>query len=129
MLVVEPELDGSEGLISGLIAAAERYLRGRGPRWCTRAACFPSIRFTGDSTAAARARASSRGTSGFSTAFIERGYEPAGTTVLLEADLGVPEPRDPRAVLIRRQTQLEFLDDALPAALVAEPGARGFPDP
>ena len=26
----------------------------------------------------------------------------------------VPEPRDPRSVLIRRQTQVEFLDDALP---------------
>ena len=36
------------------------------------------------------------------------------TTVLLEADLAVPEPRDPRAPLIRRQTQIDVLDDALP---------------
>ena len=35
--------------------------------------------------------------------------------MLLEADLSVPEPRDPRGVLIRRQTQVEFQDDALPA--------------
>ena len=50
----------------------------------------------------------------FHHVLIERGYEPAGTTVLLEADLTIPEPRDPRAVLIRRQTQIEFFDDALP---------------
>ena len=43
------------------------------------------------------------------------GYEPVSTTVLLEADLAVPEPRDPRAPLIRRQTQIEVFDDALPS--------------
>ena len=50
----------------------------------------------------------------FHGALAERGYQPALTTVLLEADLSVPEPRDPRGVLIRRQTQVEFQDDALP---------------
>ena len=35
--------------------------------------------------------------------------------MLLEADLGQPEPRDPRTPLIRRQTQVEFFEDALPA--------------
>ena len=50
----------------------------------------------------------------FHGALRQTGYQPAGTTVLLEADLSVPEPRDPRGVLIRRQTQLEFQDDALP---------------
>jgi ribosomal protein S18 acetylase RimI-like enzyme len=35
--------------------------------------------------------------------------------VLLEADVGQPEPRDPRTPLIRRQTQLEFEEDALPS--------------
>jgi ribosomal protein S18 acetylase RimI-like enzyme len=32
----------------------------------------------------------------------------------MEADLTAAEPRDPRAVLIRRQTQIEFVDDATP---------------
>jgi ribosomal protein S18 acetylase RimI-like enzyme len=50
----------------------------------------------------------------FHRALAGRGYEPAATTVLLEADLTTNETRDPRAVLIRRQTQVEFLDDALP---------------
>ena len=55
------------------------------------------------------------GASAVSRRAAERGYQPAGTTVLLEADLSVPEPRDPRSVLIRRQAQVEFQDDALPA--------------
>ena len=50
----------------------------------------------------------------FHRVLLERGYEPVGTTVLLEADLSVQEPRDPRTALIRRLTQVEFLDDALP---------------
>ena len=45
---------------------------------------------------------------------LERGFEPVSTTVLLEADLSVQEPRDPRTAVIRRQTQIEFLDDSLP---------------
>ena len=36
------------------------------------------------------------------------------TTVLLEADLSEHEPRDPRTPLIRRLTQIEFLDDYPP---------------
>ena len=42
------------------------------------------------------------------------GYEPVSTTVALEFDLAETEPRDPRAILIRRQTQIEFEEDALP---------------
>ncbi len=34
--------------------------------------------------------------------------------MLLEADLTAPEPRDPRAVLIRRQVRLEIDEDAPP---------------
>jgi GNAT superfamily N-acetyltransferase len=42
------------------------------------------------------------------------GYEPASTTVFLEFNLANPEPRDARAVLARRQTQLVIEEDALP---------------
>ncbi len=113
MLVVEPNLTDPE-LISGLIAAAERYLRGRGAKVLYAGGLFPLNPFYwglygGSEGAGVLSRHQQ-----FHTAFIERGYESAGTTVLLEADLTVPEPRDPRTVLIRRQTQLEFLDDAVP---------------
>ena len=43
------------------------------------------------------------------------GYEPVSTTELLEADLAAPEPRDPRAPLIRRQARIEVVEDAMPA--------------
>ena len=43
------------------------------------------------------------------------GYKPVSTSVLLEADLSRPEPRDPRGFLLRRQTRVEVVEDALPA--------------
>ena len=54
------------------------------------------------------------GHSGFSQTLTAMGYEPVSTTVFLEFDLASPEPRDPRAVLTRRQTQLVIEEDALP---------------
>ncbi len=50
----------------------------------------------------------------FHRGLIDGGYQPASSTVLLEMDLTAAEPRDPRATLIRRQTQLEFEEDAAP---------------
>jgi ribosomal protein S18 acetylase RimI-like enzyme len=44
----------------------------------------------------------------------QAGFLPVSTTVLLEADLTTPEPRDPRSVLIRRQARVEVTEDALP---------------
>ena len=76
--------------------------------------CSRSTRSTGGSTAAARARASSPATRRSTAPLVAGGYVPVSTTVLLEADLAQPEPRDPRTPLIRRQTQLEFVEDALP---------------
>jgi len=113
MLIVEPDLDDPE-LVSGLVAAAERYLQGRGAKVMYAGGLFPLNPFYwglyGGSEGSGVLSAHKR----FHSVLIARGYEPAGTTVLLEADLTVPERRDPRAALIRRQTQLEFLDDAVP---------------
>ena len=41
------------------------------------------------------------------------GYEPVANTVVLQADLAQPEPRDPKGVVLRRQTRLEVVDDAM----------------
>jgi ribosomal protein S18 acetylase RimI-like enzyme len=113
MLVVEPDLN-DPGLVSGLIAAAERYLQARGAKVMYAGSLFPLNPFYWGLYGGSEGSGVLSGHQSFQSALIERGYEPAGTTVLLEADLTVPEPRDPRAVLIRRQTQLEFLDDAGP---------------
>ena len=51
----------------------------------------------------------------FHRASRDSGYEPVASTVLLEADLSAPEFRDPKSLLIRRQTRLEVIEDAIPA--------------
>jgi len=113
MLIVEPGLNDPE-LVSGLIAAAERYLQGRGAKVIYAGGLFPLNPFYWGLYGGSEGSGVLSGHHLFHRTLIERGYEPAGTTVLLEADLTVPEPRDPRAVLIRRQTQLDYVDDAVP---------------
>jgi len=113
MLVVEPELEDRE-LVSGLIREAESYLRARGAKVVYAGDMFPLNPFYWGIYGGSEGCGVLSGHQPFHRVLIERGYQPAGTTVLLEADLSVPEPRDPRGVLIRRQTQVEFEDDALP---------------
>jgi ribosomal protein S18 acetylase RimI-like enzyme len=113
MLIVEP--DGEDPrLVADLLAAAERYLRGRGAKVLYAGGLYPLNPFYWGLYGGSEGSGVLSGHRSFHRALIERGYQPAATTVLLEADLNAPEPRDSRAVLIRRQTQVEFLDDALP---------------
>jgi ribosomal protein S18 acetylase RimI-like enzyme len=113
MLLIEPNRDDRE-LVLGLIGEAEAYLRKRGAKVIYAGGLFPLNPFYWGICGG------SEGTGVLSThlpfhrVLVERGYQPAGTTILLEADLSVPEPRDPRGVLVRRQTQVEFHDDAFP---------------
>ena len=48
----------------------------------------------------------------FGRAVARAGYQPAARTVVLEADLALPDARDPKAPLLRRQARLEVADDA-----------------
>jgi ribosomal protein S18 acetylase RimI-like enzyme len=113
MLVVEPEQRDPE-LVAGLISEAENYLRKRGAKVVYAGGQFPLNPFYWGIYGGTEGSGVLSGHQPFSGALAARGYQPASTTVLLEADLSVPEPRDPRGVLIRRQAQLEFQDDALP---------------
>jgi ribosomal protein S18 acetylase RimI-like enzyme len=113
MLVVVPGLDNQE-LVFGLVNAAQRYLRSRGAKVVYAGGLFPLNPFYWGLCGASEGSGVLSGQQEFKTVLLEQGYEPVGTTVLLEADLGVPEPRDPRTPLIRRLTQIEYLDDALP---------------
>ncbi|HZW33228.1 MAG TPA: GNAT family N-acetyltransferase [Isosphaeraceae bacterium] len=114
MLVVEPGLDDQE-LAPGLLAAAEHYLRARGAKVVYAGGLFPLNPFYWGLYGGSEGSGVLSGHESFHRALIDRGYQPVSSTVLLEADLSNPEPRDPRAALIRRQTQVEFLEDALPA--------------
>ena len=79
------------------------------------AASFPLTLSTGDFTAAAKDRASSRGTSRFTARWSNAAMSRSARPCFWKPISAYHEPRDPRAALIRRQTQIEFLDDALPA--------------
>jgi GNAT superfamily N-acetyltransferase len=114
MLVVEPGVD-DEDVASGLLASAEAYLRARGAKVLYAGALFPLNPFYWGVYGGSEGSGILSGHRLFHRAAIARGYVPASATVLLEADLSQPEPRDPRTPLIRRQTQLEFVDDALPS--------------
>ncbi len=114
MLVVDPGAD-SPALVSGLIDAAHSYLRAGGARVLYGGGTFPLNPFYwglyGGSEGVGVLSSDRR----FHSALLERHFEPVATTTLLEADLGVPEPRDLRTPLIRRQSVVEFIDDAMPS--------------
>jgi ribosomal protein S18 acetylase RimI-like enzyme len=113
MLVVEPGLDDS-GVVAGLLEAAELYLRSRGAKVLYAGGLFPLNPFYWGLYGGSEGAGVMSGHQRFHGALLERGFEPVSTTVLLEIDLCVSEPRDPRTALIRRQTQVEYLDDSLP---------------
>jgi ribosomal protein S18 acetylase RimI-like enzyme len=113
MLAVEPGLD-DRGLVTGLIDAAQDYLRSRGAKVIYAGGLFPINPFYWGLYGGSEGVGVLCGHQGFHSALRDTGFEPVSTTVLLEADLGAPEPRDPRTALIRRQTQIEFHDDSLP---------------
>jgi ribosomal protein S18 acetylase RimI-like enzyme len=111
MLVVQQGFD-DRVVVADLIRAAEDYLRGRGARVLYAGGLFPLNPFYWGLYGGSEGAGVLSGQEPFRTALVDLGYEPVSTTVLLEADLSVPETRDPRAALIRRQTQIEYQDDA-----------------
>jgi ribosomal protein S18 acetylase RimI-like enzyme len=114
MLAIEPTLEDPE-LVAGLIAAAETYLRAQGAKVLYAGSLFPVNPFYWGLYGGSEGSGVLSGHHDFHKVVQERGYEPISRTILLEADVAVAEPRDPRAAVIRRQTQVEFIDDALPA--------------
>ena len=111
MLIVEPGLDDRE-LVRGLLDAAEGYLRGRGAKVVYGGGLFPLNPFYWGLYGGSEGSGVLSGHAAFHRGLIDGGYEPISSTVLLEMDLSTAEPRDPRGALIRRQTQLEFDEDA-----------------
>ncbi len=113
MLVVAPQDDDPE-LISGLLDGARSYLRARGAKVLYAGGIFPLNPYYWGIYGGSEGSGILSDHRQFHRAVLDRGFEPVSTTVLLEADLAVHEPRDPRAALIRRQTQFEYIDDAMP---------------
>jgi len=114
MLVVEPDLV-DEGIERGLVERAESYLRSRGARVIYAGGQHPLDPFYWGVYGGSECAGVLSSHVAFHRAVQASGYEPASNTVLLQADLAIPEPRDPKGVILRRQTRLEVLDDAMPA--------------
>jgi ribosomal protein S18 acetylase RimI-like enzyme len=113
MLVVDPMESDSE-LAGGLIRAAEQYLQTRGARVVYAGGLFPLNPFYWGLYGGSEGSGILAGQVGFQRSLVELGYEPVNSTVFLQADLAIAEPRDPRAAVIRRLTQFEVQDDPLP---------------
>jgi ribosomal protein S18 acetylase RimI-like enzyme len=114
MLAVEPGL-GDSHVSRGLVLEAERYLRSRGANVVYAGGQFPLNPFYWGLYGGAEGSGVAADHLPFREVLTEMGYEPVSTTVSLEFDLNHADPRDPRAILIRRQTELFFEDDAIPA--------------
>jgi ribosomal protein S18 acetylase RimI-like enzyme len=114
MMIVEPGPDEHD-LALGLLIQSEDYLRSRGAQVLYAGALYPVNPFYWGVYGGSEGSGILSGHEAFHRAAVARGYAPVGSTVLLQAELGQPEPRDRRTPLIRRQTQLEFMEDALPS--------------
>ena len=113
MLVVDSEPD-APAVARGLILEAERYLRTRGANVLYAGGQFPLNPFYWGLYAGSEGSGIPSSHPVFPQALAALEYEPISTTVSLEFDLASTEPRDPRALVIRRQTQLVIYEDALP---------------
>ena len=115
MLVTEPESDRTD-LASGLILQAERYLRQSGAKVLYAGGQFPLNPFYWGLYARSEGSGVLDGHPSFPQILKAMGYESISTTVALEFDLEGPDPRDPRGVIIRRQTRLDIDDDPVPSS-------------
>jgi ribosomal protein S18 acetylase RimI-like enzyme len=113
MLAIEPDAD-DPALGRGLIDAALGYLRGNGAEVLYAGGLYPLNPFYWGLYGGSEWAGILSSHASFSRPVMQAGFVPVSSTVLLEADLAAPEPRDPRATLIRRQARVEVTEDALP---------------
>nr|WP_303652761.1 GNAT family N-acetyltransferase [Paludisphaera mucosa] len=114
MLAVGPADDRPE-ITEGLIVEAERYLRRKGAKVLYGGGRLPLNPFYWGLYAGSEASGVPSSHSQFSATLSTLGYEPISTAVHLHFDLGRPDPRDPRAAVLRRQFDVAFEEDPLPS--------------
>ncbi len=112
MLVTEPNRDLPE-VEMGLFLAAERHLRSLGAQVIYAGGRSPLTPFYWGIYGGSEFSGILGGHQAFHRAVQRAGYQPVAGSTILEVDLSQPEPRDPRAPLIRRQVRLDICDDAL----------------
>lgn len=114
MMVVEPGCEEAE-METRLIAEAEAYLRRHGAQVIYAGGQNPLNPFYWGIYGGSEWAGILGEHTVFHHAVARAGFEPVSTTLLMEANLTEPEPRDPRAVLMRRQVRIDVTEDALPS--------------
>jgi ribosomal protein S18 acetylase RimI-like enzyme len=114
MLVVDPDRD-DQALEQGLMTQAEDYLLNAGAQVVYAGGQSELSSFYWGVYGGSESSGILDHHPAFRRAAIDRGYDSVATTALLEVDLAAPEIRDPKSTLIRRQTRLDVIGDALPA--------------
>jgi ribosomal protein S18 acetylase RimI-like enzyme len=112
MLVVDLSRTDAE-LECELLEAAERYLRERGATVVYAGGQYPINPFYWGIYGGSEWAGILSSHTAFQRAVMAGGYEPVSATVLLEADLTLPEVRDPMAPVVRRRARIEVSDDVM----------------
>lgn len=115
MLAADPAVDDPE-IGPALLRETERYLRLRGAEVFYCGGQHPLNPFYWGLYGGGEFAGVLDGHSAFSLAAKAGGYQPVSRTVVLEADLAAPEPREPKLTVLRRSFRVEIEDDALPAS-------------
>ncbi|WP_165075455.1 GNAT family N-acetyltransferase [Paludisphaera rhizosphaerae] len=110
MLVVEPGA-GAEETAGGLVVEAERYLRRKGAKVLYGGGALPMNPFYWGLYGGSEAAGVPSSHFLFNSTLTNLGYEPISTAVHLHFDLHRPDPRDPRAGILRRQFETVFEED------------------
>lgn len=114
MVVVEPGPEDPE-VEAGLVGAAIAHLRDRGARVVYAGGRFPLNPFYWGIYGGSEWSGVLGGHDAFRRAALRAGFEPAGESILMEADLARPEARDPRSAIAKRSVRVEVDEDALPS--------------
>ena len=112
LMVVDPELNDAD-VEHQLMIAGENYLAERGATVIYAGGQYPLNPFYWGLYGGSEWAGILSSHVSFHRAVQARAYQPVSTTVLLEANVTGPEPRDRLAGVIRRQARLEVIDDPL----------------
>jgi ribosomal protein S18 acetylase RimI-like enzyme len=114
MLVVDPDRD-DPALELSLFAEAENYLRRRGAKVLYAGGQVELSSYYWGVYGGSECSGVLDTHRAFRRGALGSGYQPVAQSILFELDLSAPEVRDPKSSLVRRQTRLHVVEDALPA--------------
>lgn len=123
MLAVEPG-EGDAEIARGLVIEAERHLRREGAQVLYGGGLYPLNPFYWGIYGGSEAAGVPSSHYQFSSTLVSLGYQPVSTAVHLHFDLTCPDPRDPRAGILRRMADVVVEEDA-PASSWWEDAALG----